>query len=215
MPPEKSRLTVQQNYDRLSRWYDSISASERVFSSSGLRLLDARPGEYVLEIGFGTGRALIELARAVGETGKVSGIDLSSGMLAVSQQRLQRSGLGAKIDLYLGDATCLPFPSHHFQAVFSSFTLELFEPSEIQAVLAECRRILVPSGRLVLVSLAKQKSLAVKIYEWFHHQFPAIVDCRPILIRQELENAGFSIVDFFEKRLWGLPAEAVLARING
>jgi ubiquinone/menaquinone biosynthesis C-methylase UbiE len=75
-----SRDATRANYDRLSRWYDSFSSSERRFTETGLRLLDPKPDEAILEIGFGTGHALAALA----QTARVWGIDLSPGMLTVT-----------------------------------------------------------------------------------------------------------------------------------
>jgi demethylmenaquinone methyltransferase/2-methoxy-6-polyprenyl-1,4-benzoquinol methylase len=212
MQQEKSRLATRQNYDRLSRWYDSFYASERLFTKAGLRLLDAQPGEKILEIGFGTGHALIELARAAGGTGSVCGIDLSPGMFAIARRRIQRTGMEGRISLQLGDATRLPFSDHQFNAVFMSFTLELFETAKIPVLLVECQRVLQPGGRLGIVSLVKKNTLAVEIYEWFHIRFPKVVDCHPIFVRQVLEAAGFTTCRAVEKRFWGLPVAAVVAK---
>jgi demethylmenaquinone methyltransferase/2-methoxy-6-polyprenyl-1,4-benzoquinol methylase len=199
--------TTRQNYDRLSRWYDLFSASERRFSAAGLRLLDVQPGERVLEIGPGTGHALAELAR----TGDAHGLDLSPGMLRVAERHLRRLGLMDRVRLQQGDATRLPYPDGHFQALFLSFTLELFPDDEMPRVLAECRRVLQAGGRLGAVSLVKKDAAAVKIYEWFHARLPDVVDCRPILVRPLLEAAGFEVQEMVEETIWGLPAEAVLA----
>ena len=212
MQPVISHLATRQNYDRLSRWYDSFSASERHISEIGLQLLDAQPGESVLEIGFGTGHSLIKLGQAVDSAGKVTGIDLSPGMITVARQRVRQAGLKDRIFLYPGDATDLPFSAQQFQAIFMSFTLELFATDEIPVVLAECQRVLQPGGRLGIVTLLKNDSRAVKIYEWFHLRFPRIVDCHPIVIQQVLENAGLRIDKRVEKRLWGLPVSAVMVR---
>ena len=54
----------------------------------GIKMLAPSPGEHLLEIGFGTGHVLVELARAVGPKGKVFGIDLSENMLAHAQELL-------------------------------------------------------------------------------------------------------------------------------
>ena len=59
--------TTRSFYDRLSRYYDALSdASEHSFRERGLALLDLKSGESVLEIGFGTGHALVDMKRAVG-----------------------------------------------------------------------------------------------------------------------------------------------------
>jgi demethylmenaquinone methyltransferase/2-methoxy-6-polyprenyl-1,4-benzoquinol methylase len=212
MVQEKTRLDTRQNYDRLSRWYDSFSSSEQRLTELGLRLLNILPGEKVLEIGFGTGHALIGLASAVGKAGSVYGIDLSPGMIIVARRRARHSGMGGRISMQVGDASRLPFPNNQFQTAFMSFTLELFEIKEIPVILSECQRVLQPGGSLGIVSLAKKDTRAEEIYEWFHFRFPKIVDCRPILIRPLLEAAGFEVGKTVVKRLWGLPVEAVVAK---
>src|SRR5512137_1635917 len=79
------------SYTRLSKWYDRLGGSEEPHIAEGLRLLDVQPGERVLEVGFGTGRSLIALARAVGSTGQVVGIDLAEGMIAMAREQLHKS----------------------------------------------------------------------------------------------------------------------------
>ena len=207
MPASLPRQAVSNNYDRLSRFYDLFSASERRFSESGLRLLAFQPGERLLEIGPGTGHALAVLAR----TGEVYGIDLSPGMLHTAQLRLARLDLAGRVLLSRGDAIRLPYPQAAFDAAFMSFTLELFSDAEIPLVLAECRRVLRPGGRLGVVSLLKEESPAVRAYEWFHARLPAVVDCRPIYLQPLLQAAGFEPHDSVRESIWGLPAAAVVA----
>jgi len=212
MVQEKNLRAARQNYDRLSRWYDWFSSSERRISVVALRLLDIQPGEKVLEIGFGTGHALLDLAGASGRNGSVDGVDISPGMVSVARRRVQHSGMGGTINIQVGDATHLPYPDHHFDVAFMSFTLELFHPTLIPVVLAECKRVLLPGARLGVVSLVKKEARAVEIYEWFHTHLPGLVDCRPIYLLPVLEMASFEVAQTVEERLWGLPVEAVVAR---
>ena len=59
-----------QFYDRISHAYDALSdASEHEAREAGERALAVQPGEQVLEIGYGTGHALADLARAVRPAG--------------------------------------------------------------------------------------------------------------------------------------------------
>ncbi len=209
---EESLIAVRHNYDRLSRWYDWFSSGEHQITKLGLRLLDVQPGEKVLEIGFGTGHALPDLAEATGATGTVDGIDISPGMFSIGCRRVKHSDMSRIITLRLGDATRLPYPDHQFQVAFMSFTLELFSPNLIPVVLAECQRVLQNGGRLGIVSLVKKDDRAVDIYEWFHFHFPNVVDCHPIFVQAVLEKAGFEVSQSVEKKMWGLPVEAVVVK---
>jgi len=212
----RSKEAARASYNRLSRWYDFVSGStEKKYRDWGLEKLAAQPGEKILEIGFGTGHCLVSLAKAVGPTGRVIGLDISDGMLAIARERLQQEGLGERVDLHLGDAAKLDFiEAGSLDGVFMSFTLELFDNPEIPRVLQECHRILKRGGRLAVVSMTKTNppGMAVRIYEWFHEHMPDYADCRPIFARQALEQSGFAIQDVNVSSMWGLPVEIVLGK---
>lgn len=203
---------AEEYYSRLSRIYDGLASSEKKFIRQGLELLDPRPGERILEIGFGTGYAQQYIARAV-QGGSSIGLDLSIGMGEVAQNRLKSAGLWDQVSLVRSNTLPLPFQSHYFDGIFSSFTLELFDSPLIPNVLAECQRALKPGGRLVVVSLSKDRPLGLmgRIYESFHDRFPTWADCRPIPVRHLVEEAGFRIDESQVKSMWGLPVGILLA----
>jgi ubiquinone/menaquinone biosynthesis C-methylase UbiE len=200
------------NYDRLSQWYEGFTGPELKYMRIGLKMLDIQAGEKVLEIGCGTGHALMDMSYASGEKGMVYGIDLSKGMIHKSQRKVSRARLANRINLQIGDAVELPYKSHFFDAIFMSFTLEIFNSSEIPHVLNEIKRILIPGGRLVVVALEKKNIRAVNFYEWFHFQMPSVVDCCPINLREILEAARFVSEKSVEQSMWGLPVSIMLAR---
>jgi len=143
----------------------------------------------------------------------VYGIDISEGMLEVARERVLGSGLAERVELQCGDATALPFAPEFFDAVFMSFTLELFDTPEIPVVLRECRRALKVGGRLCIVAMSRQgkERLMVKLYEWAHRKIPGYVDCRPIYVGEAIEQAGFQVVEVINNSIWGLPVEIVKA----
>ena len=209
----RARSEAQANYDRLSRWYDWVSAPfERAARESGLQMLDAQPGEAVLEVGFGTGWALLSLANSVGPSGEVYGIDPSRGMLNKTLERVRLHKHSQVIKPMRGDAVVLPFRSGYFDALFMSFALELFDTPDIPRVITECWRVLRPGGRISTVSLSKSQDPGAfeQLYERLHSAFPVTFDCRPIHVAQSVGAGGFELASESTGNLWGLPVSIVL-----
>ena len=199
-------------YNKISHVYDLLSErSEAPMRKAGLELLGVRSGEVALELGSGTGHSLVALAKAVGPRGRVFGLDLSNEMLKIARNNLAKARLLDRVRLQRGDATHLPYPAETFDAVFMSFTLELFDTPEIPKVLAECKRVLCPGGRIVVVGMSKdaKHDPLIGIFEWTHKHFPNFLDCRPIYVQQSLEKAGFKTRKSLRKHMW-IPVEIVL-----
>lgn len=209
----RTKAQAKASYDRFSPVYDIFAgAFERKYRDMALKQLNLTAGEVVLEIGFGTGHCLKQMAEAVGPSGKVHGIDISSGMMAVSKRRLEAAGLENRVELTCADAANMPYPNAEFDAVFSSFALELFDSPEIPRVLAEVRRVLRPGGRVGVVSMAKGDgtSVLLRLYEWAHKMLPQFVNCRPIYLEQAVKDAGFRVWQVERVSLLGLPGEIVV-----
>ncbi len=213
LPVTRTKAQAKQSYDTMSKFYDYFAGGfEQKYRHMALQRLNITQGEIVLEIGFGTGHCLKQMAEAVGEAGRVYGIDISSGMLSVSRRRLEEAGLGSRVELACDDALKMPYADNRFDAVFISFALELFDGPEIPQVLAEIRRVLKPGGRVGVVSMAKEErpSLLLRLYEWFHQKLPQYVDCRPIYVEQSIREAGFEIQFRQRVSMLGLPGDIVI-----
>jgi demethylmenaquinone methyltransferase/2-methoxy-6-polyprenyl-1,4-benzoquinol methylase len=198
-------------YDGISRAYDLVAdSSEHAARDLGLRALGVSSGQRVLEIGCGTAHALVSLADEVGATGQVHGVDVSSGMMAVARRRIEAAGV-RNVTLTIGDARVLCFRSSVFDAVFMSFTLELFEGA-IPDVLAEVRRVLRVGGRVGIVAMSNtgETNAMIDLYEWLHRRWPQFVDCRPINLVGALQAAPFQIANVQATAIWGLPVIAAV-----
>jgi SAM-dependent methyltransferase len=109
-------------------------------------IADIKPGDQVLDVACGTGVLAREAASRVGPTGRVTGLDLNEGMLAVARR------LRPEIDWRQGDAAKLPFEGSAFEVVVSQFAL-MFFPDRVSA-LREMWRVLAPCGRLAVAVCA-------------------------------------------------------------
>ena len=208
----RTKEQAKESYDRISRFYDYLTSFEKKYAERALDLLGVQVGETILEIGFGTGHCLKQIAESVGETGKASGIDISIGMLKVARRRFEKAGLMDRVELHCGDAVYMPYRDNTFDAVFMSFTLELFDTPEILKVLKEVKRVLKPRGRLGVVSMSNEngESMLLKLYKWAHQEIPKYVDCRPIYVEKSMRNAGYEIKRKEKVRLFGLPGEIIV-----
>ena len=161
-------------------------------------------GESVLEIGCGTGAATVPFAQAVGEHGRVVGVDISEPMLAGARKRIAESGLG-NVSLIEADAQFHPFEPDRFDLITSRFGVMFFaDPvAAFRNVLPAAR----PGGRLCFACwapLEENKHWLIP-YEVALRRLgpPAPSDPRapgplalsdPGYVRSILETAGFAEV---------------------
>ena len=106
----------------------------------------ARHGGRVLELGSGTGRVMVPLARA---GIPVVGIDRSVNMQAYARKRLRRVK-GHRAAMLRGDIRTMPFPAGAFDIVLAPYGIlqSLLRDKDLSAALAEVSRVLAPGGRL-------------------------------------------------------------------
>ena len=111
----------------------------------GLSAAAAQAGEHVVDIGCGTGDTTAALARAVGLTGHVLGVDISGTLIeAARSHRLDNA------TFVVGDAATHPFQAGHYDLVFSRFGVMFF--ADPVAAFRNIRRALKPQGRLVFIA---------------------------------------------------------------
>ena len=110
-------------------------------------LLGIRPGERVLEIGPGTGLQALHVAGLLGGEGRLDIIDIQDEMLDHVMSRARAEGI-TSIAAAKADARQLPFPSATFDAAY--LVTVLGEIPDSAAAVRELRRVLKPTGRLVV-----------------------------------------------------------------
>lgn len=139
---------IARNFDQVAGTYDS---TDTIFSGPiADRLVQAasiRPGDRVLDIGCGTGAALLRAAAAARPGGRAAGLDLSVPMLSVARAKARDGGL-AGVALCAGDAEDPPCAGASFDAVIASLVFYLLpRPGEAAR---RWRRLLRPDGTLAI-----------------------------------------------------------------
>jgi ubiquinone/menaquinone biosynthesis C-methylase UbiE len=110
-------------------------------------LLDVRPDDRILEIGFGPGVAVQLLARRA-LTGCVAGVDQSQEMVRQAAARNAEALRSRRVDLRYGSAERLPFAEATFDKVLAINSMQVWP--DARAALKEIRRVLKPSGTVAL-----------------------------------------------------------------
>ena len=129
-----------------------------------LALARPQPGERVLDVACGTGIVTSQLPALVGDTGKVVGLDLNAGMLAVARAK------PSAVDWKEGDGAAMELADASFDLVICQHGLQFF-PDRAAGV-REMRRVLAPGGRAVVAcwqGLERQTFFATLVRAQAHH----------------------------------------------
>lgn len=142
-----------KNYDafRLSRWFQFTQ-------KLATGMMDIKPESHVLDVGCGTGFAVIEIARQL-DRGKACGIDISPGMIEKARRNIPEELLG-RVSFHQASADGIPYPDGEFDYILCTNSFHHYP--DTQRALKEMYRVLRPGGMLVILDNATDLSL----YTW-------------------------------------------------
>jgi SAM-dependent methyltransferase len=154
-------------------------------------------GETVLDLGSGAGFDAFIAARAVGESGRVIGVDMTPAMLARARENARAGGYG-NVEFRLGEIEHLPVADGSVDAVISNCVINL-SPEKGQ-VFVEAFRVLKPGGRLLVSDIA----MAGELPERVRQSIAAYVGCIAGAVSREryldlIRRAGFADVEIVEE----------------
>lgn len=202
---------IIQTYTLNAPVYDLWAAlTERHARDYAINLAAIQNGEHILEVAVGTGLTLDEIAKR-NPDGQTAGIDLTPTMLKRAQARMtqhHRQG----VSLQVGNAEQLDFPDQHFDLLVNNYLFDLLPEERFIPVLREFRRVLKPTGRLVLTNMALGQKRSHRLYEWIYRLNPRFMGgCRGIDLSAALNSAGFRIEHQHYLTQLGFPSELFLA----
>src|SRR5947209_2683292 len=123
----------------------------RKIKQRGYELLKINFGDKVVEIGCGPGVNTVPIARLVGPTGQVVGVDHEPDMVAEAERIAVSSGVRGWTTHQANDATALPFLNDYFDACYSERMFQHLPPPKPEQALAEAARVTKSGGWIVII----------------------------------------------------------------
>jgi demethylphylloquinol methyltransferase len=218
---------IQGLFDRIAPVYDSLNERlsfglHRVWKRMAVRWSGAAPGQQVLDVCCGSGDLALMLARQVGATGTVYGVDFSAELLAVAEARsrsvsfresrsggeLRRTHAVPPMHWVQGDALALPFDANMFDAATMGYGLRNL--TDIPQGLAELRRVLKPGASAAILDFLRPQGWVAEQFQRWYLETLVVPTAKDMGLTDEYAYIGPS-VDRFPTG----PEQVALARQAG
>lgn len=156
-------------FDNISHRYDFLNhllslGIDRGWRKKVRKSIEVIKPAAILDVATGTGDLAIELSKIEGV--KITGVDISNGMLEVGRKKIAGKLLSDRIEMVQADSENLPFADNKFDAVSVSFGVRNFE--NLEQGMREMNRVLRPGGLLAVLEFSKPKHKLVSGLYWFY-----------------------------------------------
>ncbi len=140
---------------------------DKGWRKKAVSLFKDNPPKHLLDIATGTADFAISALKI--NPGKITGIDISEGMLEVGRKKIAEKGLQDRIELLYGDSEKLPFSDNTFDGAMVAFGVRNF--GDLNKGLSDIYRVLKPGAKLVVLEFSSPKSFPVKQLYWFYFRY--------------------------------------------
>lgn len=170
-PTQQQAQEIQTLFNRIAPTYDRLNdwlslGQHRVWKQMAVQWSGASTGSVCLDVCCGSGDIARLLARRVGMTGQVYGVDFSTAQLAVAQQRTHESFQPLSVTWVEGDALNLPFSANQFDAATMGYGLR--NVLDIPRSLAELHRVLKPGAKVAILDFHRPTDLIMRQFQqWY------------------------------------------------
>jgi ubiquinone/menaquinone biosynthesis methyltransferase len=168
-------------YDRLNDWLSL--GQHRIWKQMAVQWSGAQVGATCLDVCCGSGDLARLLARQVGKTGKVYGVDFSAAQLVVAQQRTRESVQFLPVEWIEADALHLPFEDNQFDAATMGYGLR--NVLDIPRSLTELRRVLQPGAKVAILDFHRPTSSTMRVFQQWYLNTVVVPMAESLGLKQE------------------------------
>ncbi|MEO6491140.1 MAG: bifunctional demethylmenaquinone methyltransferase/2-methoxy-6-polyprenyl-1,4-benzoquinol methylase UbiE [Ferruginibacter sp.] len=154
---------IASNYDFLNRFL-SVGI-DKTWRKKALKQLSQLAPKTILDVATGTGDVAIMASRLLKPL-KITGIDISDGMLQIGKKKIEKLELTDIIELLNGDSEAINFNDNSFDAVTVAFGVRNFQ--NLEKGLLEIKRVLRPGGKLVILEFSKPSLPIIRSFYNFY-----------------------------------------------
>jgi demethylphylloquinol methyltransferase len=162
---------IKTIFDRIAPVYDRLNdrlsfGQHRVWKLMAVKWCDPSPGDVGLDICCGSGDLAQLLARQIGFSGSVIGIDFAPEQLAIARQRNDSKSVPLPIEWIEGDALNLPFENNRFDCATMGYGLR--NVTDIPRCLQEIQRVLKKGAKAAILDFHRpERSLLLTFQQWY------------------------------------------------
>ena len=168
VPDEKSSVDkksqVAEMFDAIAGKYDFMNrflsaGIDKGWRKTAIKELEKINPKNILDVATGTGDFAITAYKIL-KPQKITGIDISEGMLELGRKKIQHLKLQDKIQLISGDSETINFQNSTFDAITVAFGVRNFE--DLEKGLKEMWRVLKPGGKISILECTTPRSFLIK-----------------------------------------------------
>lgn len=155
-------------YDQLNNWLSL--GQHKIWKQMAVKWCEAKKGDRALDLCCGSGDLSFRLAKTVGKTGKVVGVDFSPQQLAIARQRATQYYPFFPIDWQEGDALALPLGDNTFDCGTMGYGLR--NVTDIPRCLEEIKRVLKPGAKFAILDFHRPSNTLMQTFQdWYLQAF--------------------------------------------
>jgi demethylphylloquinol methyltransferase len=164
-------LEIRAIFDRIAPVYDRLNdrlslGQHRIWKLMAVKWSKARLGSNALDVCCGSGDLALLLAKKVGNTGQVTGLDFACEQLAIAKQRQMVQCPTVPMNWLEGDALALPFENNQFDCATMGYGLR--NVTNIPLSLEELLRVLKPRGKAAILDFHRPDAGYMQLFqEWY------------------------------------------------